>query len=265
MPTLDQTAADPFVKLMLIGDSGSGKTGSLASLVEAGYKLRIVDLDGGLQPLIQLLKAKNPALLSSVGFMSFRDQYKASKTGTVVAGQPDAYLNATKTMNEWEDGTSPSEWGSEYIYVVDSFTLLCRAAMAQAEYLKPTSNSGKQADGRAVYGMAQTAAENFLSCVTGPDFGTNVIIITHITDVELADGSSKGFPSAVGRALSRHIGKYFNDLLVVETKGTGESVRRVIRTVPHPNVDARTSALGLPKELPIDTGLATIFAKLRNN
>ena len=42
MPPLSESTASHFVKLMYIGDSGTGKTGSLASLAAAGYKLRLV-------------------------------------------------------------------------------------------------------------------------------------------------------------------------------------------------------------------------------
>ena len=35
-------------KLMIVGDSGSGKTASLASLANAGYNVRILDFDDGL-------------------------------------------------------------------------------------------------------------------------------------------------------------------------------------------------------------------------
>ena len=50
---LDQIIAP--VKIMLIGENGSGKTGSLASLVCAGYKLRIIDTDKGVKILKSLL------------------------------------------------------------------------------------------------------------------------------------------------------------------------------------------------------------------
>ncbi len=263
MPTLDQQAANPFIKIMLIGDSGSGKTGALLSLVQAGYKIGILDMDDGLTPLVQLIKRADPKLLSNVSAMSFRDKYKGSATGMSLVGTPTAYLNAAKTMDKWEDDTKPGEWGPDHIYVVDSFTLLCKAAFSQAEFLKPASNSGRQADGRQIYGAAQTAAENFLACLMGPEFKTNVIVISHIADIELADGTRKGFPASIGQALSRHIAKYLNDLFVVEAKGTGENVRRIIRTVPNAMTDAKTSLLDLPKELPIDTGLATIFSKLK--
>jgi len=40
---------------MLIGKSGAGKTGSLASLVASGFNLRVIDTDKGIRPLRSLL------------------------------------------------------------------------------------------------------------------------------------------------------------------------------------------------------------------
>lgn len=254
MPTLD-AAPPPFVKIMVIGDSGSGKTGALVSLARAGYNLRILDMDDGLAPLAQLIKAEDASLLARVGFMTFRDNYKNNE----LVRPAKAYLGASRTMDKWEDDTVPSAWGHEYVYVVDSLTLLARAAFNQAISLAPACK-----DPRQWYASAQQAVENFLACVTSPNFGTNVVILTHINEIEMADGTSKGFPSAVGKALSRHIGKYLNDLFVVETRGSGNNVRRIIRTVPNGITDAKTSLVGLPSELPINTGLADIFKALSN-
>jgi hypothetical protein len=40
--------SNSIVKAMLAADSGSGKTGALACLVDAGFNLRILDFDNGL-------------------------------------------------------------------------------------------------------------------------------------------------------------------------------------------------------------------------
>ena len=45
---LELTATHKITKCILLGDSGTGKTGALASLVKAGYKLRVLDLDNKL-------------------------------------------------------------------------------------------------------------------------------------------------------------------------------------------------------------------------
>lgn len=257
MASLDTIVDDPFIKMMLIGDSGTGKTSALASLVEAGYKLRIVDMDDGIAPLANRLRAKDPALLKSVDVMSFRDKYRPTQGGMDLVMPAKAYLGATKTMNKWEDDTVPSEWGPDYIYVVDSFTILAKAAFNQAISVAPNCK-----DPRQWYGAAQTAAENFLACIMGPDFKTNVVVITHIQEIELADGTTKGFPSAVGKALSRHIAKWLNNLVVAEITGTGEKVKRTLRTVSNGVTDGKTAAVGLPSAVPMDTGLAQIFKAL---
>jgi hypothetical protein len=255
MTKMDSDTSEEFVKLMLIGDSGSGKTGALASLARAGYKIRIADMDGGTRPLAEILKATDRAALANVEYQTFRDKFKTTKAGTQLIYPATAYLDATKTMNEWDDGSKPFEWGKDYIYVVDSFTLLCQAARNQAESLAPASK-----DPRQWFYAAQKSAEHFLAAVCGPHFRTNVIISTHITDIEMNDGTRKGFPSAIGVALSRHIGKYLNEMFIVETKGSGGNVKRIIRSCPNGQTDAKTSLVGLAKELPIETGLADIFA-----
>ena len=51
MPKGSEHKSRKYVKLLYLGDSGTGKTGSLVSLVQAGYKLRVIDLDDGLDAL----------------------------------------------------------------------------------------------------------------------------------------------------------------------------------------------------------------------
>ena len=53
MTSFDPTN-DP-AKIYLVGETGSGKTGAKASLVCAGYKLRMIDTDKGFKTLRSLL------------------------------------------------------------------------------------------------------------------------------------------------------------------------------------------------------------------
>ena len=55
MPILSNHQSSEFTKLLLMGDSKSGKTGSLAPLTRK-YKLRILDYDNGLDALAQVVK-----------------------------------------------------------------------------------------------------------------------------------------------------------------------------------------------------------------
>ncbi len=248
-------------KLLLIGDSGAGKTGSMVSLIEAGYKLRILDLDNGLDAL------KNFALhqgadLSLVEYETVRDTYKIMNDMPVVKGTPKAFANSMKLMTTWSDGTDPAEWGSDTIFVLDSLTALGRVAFEWAKAMNavlPKPNP----DPRNWFYTAQRACEDVIALLSGAAFATNVIIISHVTMVELEDGTKKGYPSAIGVALSKHVGKYFNTMLLADTKRSGDSVKRLIKTVPTFLIDLKNPApFKVESTLPLETGLATVFKAL---
>ena len=59
MPSMDQHESNHLVKIMIAADSGSGKTGSLAALVEAGFNVRVLDFDNGLSVLKGYTKDKS--------------------------------------------------------------------------------------------------------------------------------------------------------------------------------------------------------------
>ncbi len=55
MANIKRHKAAEYTKLMLVGDSGSGKTTALSTLANAGYNLRILDFDDGLSILPEFL------------------------------------------------------------------------------------------------------------------------------------------------------------------------------------------------------------------
>jgi hypothetical protein len=256
MPTLEERQETPFIKALYIGDSGTGKTGSLVSLVEAGYDLRVVDLDAGIGILASFVRKQCPSRLVFIGFVSPRDKTKTSASGIVLAGAPKAFIDAMGFLDKWEDDTIPAEWGEKHILVVDSLTALGKAAYNWFDKL----NSGVK-DKRQVYFAAQEAIENFIINVTAEEFRSNVIVISH---VNYNDTQTKGYTSALGSALGPKLPKYFNNLFLAESKGSGDNVKRIVRTVPTGIVDLKNEApFSIPKELPLETGMATIFSTLK--
>lgn len=258
MPSLADHQSNEYTKLLIEGDSGSGKTGALTSLVAAGYKLRILDLDNGLETLKQFVHKECPEALKGIEFRTLRDIYKSSALGPVVSGTAKAFVEALKMLDRWKyddvDLGAPATWGSECILVVDSLTFLSDSAMAWAEPLSPK-------DKRAVYGMAQGAIEKVLALLTSPNFETNVIVISHIKYVDNEDGTRKGYPTAVGSALSPVIPRYFNSVALCETKAGG---RRTVQTQATAMIDLKNpKPFDMAKEYPISTGLADFFAVLR--
>lgn len=265
MTSLAEHQSNSFVKLLLLGDAKSGKTGSLVSLVKAGYKLRILDFDNLLDILKYMILEECPDRLDSVEFVTLRDKYKPTATGTIIDGRPRAWIDSLKLLNRWQvDETDlgvPAEWGSECILVVDSLSRWCDAAYDFHESSIPRGKSG-DFDGRAVYGNAQDDVEKQLASLTSKSFQTNVIVIAHGTYMTLNDGSTKIFPQGVGQKLSPKIPQYFPNYIRYRNRGG----KRTIQLESDSMIDlATTNPKAMPRELDIGDGLARFFEILRAN
>jgi hypothetical protein len=66
----------------------------------------------------------------------------------------------------------------------------------------------------------------------------------------------------VGIALSKQVAIYTNELWTIERK-TPSSEEREIRTGGSSRIDLGSAAVDLPRKLPAETGLATLFKKLQ--
>ena len=261
MTTLDQYQASELVKLLLLGDSKVGKTSSLVSLVKAGYKLRILDLDNLLHPLAELIMKECPDKITNVAYRTLRDKRKMTDLGPIIDGAPKAFPRTIKMLDRWRykhqgeviDLGQPYTWGPDTILVIDSLSRLCDAAIDWRLPLTPVGESGKF-DGRATYQDAQNAVEDVLATLTGDNFRTNVIVICHGLYMSQEDGTRKIFPQSVGQKLSPKIPQYFPTYVRYMNK-TG---KRLIQVKSDTSIDLATPP-AISKELPTDTGLATIF------
>lgn len=268
MPNLADHSSNEFTKLLLIGDAKSGKTGSLVSLVKEGYKIRVLDLDNLLDPLKYFVQNECPEFIDNVTYRTLRDKRKATAAGPVIEGTPKAFVEASKMIFEWKykeaDGEqvdlgNPAEWGPDCILVIDSLSRLCDAAYDWAEPLVPRGKGG-DFDPRAVYSNAQDAVETLIATITGELFQTNVIVIAHVAYLEQADGTTKGFPQGVGKALSPKIPQYFPSVVLYTNKGG----KRTLQTASTPLIDlANPAPFLMEKSYPIEDGLAKFFGVLR--
>ena len=270
MPSLANHQSNNYTKLLLLGDAKSGKTGSLVSLVKAGYKLRILDLDNLLDILKYKVLEECPDNLANVEFRSVRDKYKATPGGTMIDGKPKAWTDSIKLLNNWKytdetsgeeiDYGSPADWGTDTILVIDSLSRWCDAAYDFHEAIIPRGKSGDY-DGRAVYGNAQDDVEKQLAMLMSDSIKTNVIVIAHGTYMGLPDGTKKIFPQGVGQKLSLKIPQYFPNYIRYKNKAG----KRTIQVESDAMIDlANTRPNTLNKELPIETGLAEFFSALRD-
>lgn len=263
MPTL-QDSKIPFVKTLLLGDSGAGKTGALVSLVAAGYKVRILDLDNkvatGILP--KAIMRACPDKIGNVDYESFRDKKKASGLGPIFDGVPNAFSKAMELLNKWTDGTVPAQWGPESIFVLDSLTFLGDAAFNWAKAMNPGAK-----EPRTWFYTAQQAVEDVVGMLTAENFKTNVIVICHVSWSQKTDASgltlTKGYPASIGKALDNTIPAYFDNMILAQASNSVPPVR-TIQTAQTSMVDLKNPAsFSMLPTLPLETGLATFFAKLK--
>jgi hypothetical protein len=254
MPTLDNHQSDRFTKLIYIGDSSTGKTGSLVSLLAAGYKFKILDMDNGLETL-KMYARMQQLDLSGVEYETYRDIYRSTPAGPRVKGQPKAFTDAMAKMTEWSEIED-----EKTIFVLDSLSAFGRAAYVWADGLNPTAK-----DKRQIYFAAQGAVESCLALLTGENFKMNVLIISHVNYKEVMEGITKGHVNAIGSALGPIIPRYFNTMLLAESSGAGKNVRRKIKTLPTGVIDLKIPSPQAEAEYPLETGLASIFELLKGN
>lgn len=263
MPKLDAHQSNEFTKCLLIGESKSGKTGSLTSLVKAGYRLFILDYDNGLDVLKQYVLKECPEKIGNVEFVTLQDKRKATQSGSIIDGTPRAFSDGIKLMDRWKYGDVdhgvPATWGPDCILVLDS---LSRFSDAAYDWRFPLTAKGKggQIDNRMTYFDAQQAVIEAIATLYGIHFACNVIVIAHIRYLDLPDGTKKGFPQSVGSAICSEIPQYFNTYVMYENIGG----KRTLRTTSTPLIDlANPAPFAMAPKYPIETALADVFSVLR--
>lgn len=278
--------ADALVaRVMLVGYPGAGKTGALACLVKAGFKLRIMDFDGNLDPLVRFVPKE---FWPNIDVVQLVDKIRGGQKSHEIVGIPKAFADAFDLMDHWKHttpggtvvdlGNPRKDWGRDTIMLLDGLTMMGRAAFRRtcAMMNRNAFNTRRQD-----WGTAMADQEAFLEKLRSVHNRFHVICTAHLKMIgpkgeEKADSDltieikekaadivpTRLYPSALGRELPPNIGGLFPTLLLVEADHKGSKAKRVIRTIPRPELDMKIPALGVPATLPIEDGLLTIFEKL---
>lgn len=278
-------AIDP-IKLLYIGDSSTGKTGSLASLAGAGYRLGIIDLDGGTEVIKNLLTSPTSKYPRDSMSRVFRIQLTEDMhfiNGKFVPKMATSWSRLGDLLNKFK-GTDPThgpidlgpvaQWGSNDILIIDSLTAAAQAALEFHYQL-----GGKLINGSSGFeyqrdiGTAQGYVEQMLRALCSKMLKCNVIVISHITYVADKEApppmpneqpAEKGFPSAIGRAASPRIPQKFNHLLQAKFEGQGiGSVAKIFTKTQGPVLLKTAAPMTAKASYPLETGLADFFRAVR--
>lgn len=267
--------------VLFIGDSGMGKTGALASLAIAGYNLRIMDFDNGVDILANILKPDIPpynlspeasdAALGRIDYVTLTDKFK-SLGGRMFPESAKAWTKAVETLNNWPGFGAVSSWTPKEILVLDSLTFAGRAA---TRFIMSLNGKLAAVPQWTDYGDAQKVLDTMLATLYSEHIKCSVLVLSHIREIGKKktieqngkavtveeDGTRRGYAeTGTGAALSPTVGRYFNGMIQADIIGEGPYAKRVINTVPTGNIGLKNSAPGLVKpQYKLDTGLAEYF------
>ena len=280
MPPLTDYQVDPLVKVLVIGNSGGGKTGALASLASEGYNLRILDFDNNLSILKNLLvnwkkNGYKEDSISRVQSVTLTDSMKAAG-GKVFPSSATAWVRAVNLLDKWkigdEDLGSMTSWGPMDVMVIDTLTRMSESAYnfnlaMNNKLLNPPTGYEYQ---RLVGNTQGQLIEPFLHMLCSAEIKCNVIVNSHITYMDKLGTNrggqeevipQQGFPSSLGKALSPRVPRTFGSVIIAEKVGLKHFI-----TVKSPlNIDTKTSApSNVLAQYPIETGLADYFKAVRS-
>ncbi|MCG3776517.1 MAG: hypothetical protein JW395_3376 [Nitrospira sp.] len=239
-------------KVLMIADNGAGKTGLLATLANAGHKLRVLDFDNGLDVLASYLTPKG---VENVIFETLSDDI-ANSAATAYMRARTLIYNGWKTESDGDLGHI-TKWGPDTTLVIDTLSGLSDACLR--DVLKKNGKRPQDNPAQADWGTAQREITNLLTYVLGDAVKCNVVVNTHPVLITDESDITRMYPNSCGRGLSTRVGTFFNNVFRIDVKPDG---KRVIRTQADHRTTLKSAApTVLAKEEAFD--LAAVFDKIQ--
>lgn len=282
MPTLDTHT--PGLRVLIVGDPGSGKSGAILKLAEAGQRLFVCDFDKNLTPLMPFIK---PEARKLIHFETLVDPVSFDINGRpVTKGIPPAFHKFTKLSANWvdsetgEDFGAPESWGWGSWFVIDGATWLGLATMNYTKFKRQTMGKARS---KATWGEAIERVEGSIAKFVGAPI--NFIVSAHLARLHMEDitetaddegkpldkpivtqrlppNANMRYPVTLGQKLPTTFGGMFNLILQVQRQGSGVGARRLIRTVPEEDVDIKVPLP--PKTVPPEVSIDKLWDILKH-
>lgn len=239
--------------ILLMGASGSGKTYSISTLLEAGLNVFVVSTEPhGLDTLLDVVAERKLDLAklhytyvspARPGFGKLADMAKLISIAdqrTLADTKPGArsdagfihMLNAFNNFIDQKDGKSygpVTNLGADSVLVVDSLSGVSSMAMDLVVGDKVTAHPGE-------WGIAMKQIDKFLLSCTA-DLSCYFVMIAHVEKEEdLITGAQQVMVSTLGKKLAPNIPKFFSEVVLAEARseqGDRKSFRWSTNTANH--------------------------------
>lgn len=264
------------------GFSKSGKTGSLACLAEDGWTIRYLDFDDNPTPLYAFCK---PEFHKNIQRVSCLDEFRVNEIDNIRSTGGSglkAYSTMMSALDEWPiDKSDPQKWDADKnILCIDSLTSVAKAKVRAIQVRagredKKYNWDDYQMTQREIDALLQ-ALKTWVNCpiivmahlqLIGPDLDAADIddedLRAQIIEQKLKGADIMPWrlaPITIGKAQALTVAGHFTAAALVHV--TEASGRRII-SKPMQGLDLGIPIPGVAGELPLETGMATIFKAVR--
>lgn len=264
----------PGVNVLLMGPSGTGKTHSIGTLVDAGIETFYFAYESGAESLVGYFTDKGKPVPSnlhictvkapSASFLEMADAVRYVNTLSFESlkkqvdpsrGKYNQLEQFLRNFNNVTDDTGAtfgpvSEWGPERALVIDGLTGLCDSAMKACI-------GGKFDRDMKDWGLAQNIVEGILRKITS-ECRCHFILISHVErETDPNGGGLKLMASALGKALAPKLPAMFSDVILAK-----RVEKEFFWDTEDPMADLKTRNLPIAAKIP--PGFAQIIAKWRS-
>jgi hypothetical protein len=220
----------PGIKVLLIGGSGSGKTYSIRTLVQAGITPMCLFTENSFDVLGDVPKEQLhwkyvppnlggiKTLVESAQRVSTMGADQLQKQQDLTRAQTNSFLPILNAMMSFkcertgQDFGNISTWGTDKAFVIDSLSGLTIAATKLAV-------GEKYAMTQPEYQIAMKTIENLINQIcTG--FHCHAVVTAHAErELDEVLGGARIYPSTLGRKLAPVLPRYFTDVLLAKRQG----------------------------------------------
>ena len=221
----------PGIKVLLIGDSGSGKTYSIRTLLNAGITPMCIFTENSFDVLGDTPKEKLhwmyippshddvSSLMEVAKRISVMNADQLQKTHDMTRASTNQYMPFLQALMTYKcDRTGQSfgnvsTWGTDKCLVIDSLSGLTIAATKLAV-------GEKYAMTQPEFQIAMKTIENLINQIcTG--FKCHSVVTAHAErEVDEVNGGVKIYASTLGRKLAPLLPRYFTDVILAKRLGT---------------------------------------------
>lgn len=255
-------------KMLLYGESGTGKTYSIPTLLNAGYKVRFLAAENnaisGTHIALKDWEKSNNKKLKADDFVLMIPERPKKSLQDLVASQTTfigktldsqykgadpkrrnytRYLEVLKSTVNFKDSStgvdygSVDDWGEDTVLVIDSLTIVCEA-------ISQATIGGKLAVSQPEWGVMQKTLVEFMRQLT-EDLKCNFVIIGHPTkEIDPVLGVSRIYPASLGQALNNLLPAFFTEVVY-----TFRDKKKFYWTTEHRLAVTRTTLLPIEEKL----------------